>query len=96
MRNLGLNILNGTILSILTFFSISFLFVIYRISPLTIGDTYSLEIGFPFQYYEQFQLKGNDFLNSGWSFSNLLLDCLITWIVVCGLYLALKKTTKPL
>ena len=83
--------LKGTILSILVFFSISFLFVLYRISPITIGDTYSLEIGFPFRYYNQFQLSGSTELNSGWNVTNLLWDCLITWIIVCGFYMISKK-----
>ncbi len=55
------------------------------------GDTYSLEIGFPFKYYKQFQLSGNPSLNSSWNVENLMLDCLITWIIVCGLYLILKR-----
>ncbi len=84
-------ILKGTVLSILVFFSISFLFVLYRISPVTMGDTYSLEIGFPFGYYEQFQLRGNPFVNSGWNIKNLFWDCLITWIVVCIPYVIIKR-----
>ena len=78
-------------LSILVFFSTSFLYVIYRISPLTEGDTYSLEIGFPFKYYKQFQVNRNPFLNSEWNINNLLFDCLITWILVAGAYLLLKN-----
>ncbi|OJJ17004.1 hypothetical protein BKI52_30265 [marine bacterium AO1-C] len=86
-----INILKGTILSVLVFFSVSFLFVLYRISPITSGDTYHLEIGFPFIYYKQFQLQGNPFLNSSWHVTYLLIDCLITWVIVCGLYLLAKK-----
>ena len=81
----------GTLLSILVFFSISFLFVLYRISPLTMGDTYSLEFGFPFRYYEQFQVRGNPYLNCGWNVKHLILDCLITWIVVCGSFIYKKN-----
>lgn len=54
------------------------------------GDIYSLQIGFPFIYYEQFQLGGSDFLNSEWNTHNLFLDCFITWIITTGLYTLLK------
>jgi len=90
MVNLWINILKGTVLSILIFLSISFLFVLYRISPITIGETYSLEIGFPFTYYEQFQLKGNTFINSSWNLNHLFWDCIITWVIVCGSYVLIK------
>ena len=89
-----IRLLKGTLLSVLVFFSISFLYVIYRISPITIGDTYDLSIGFPFKYYQQFQVTGNPYLNSSWSVNNLLLDCLITWVVVTGGYWLIKRN-KP-
>lgn len=88
------DIVFGTILSILTFFSVSFLFVIYRISPITMGDTYKLEIGFPYEYYHQFLLSGNPFLNSGWNINNLLIDCFIYWVTIAGLYLIYKAKTR--
>ena len=84
----------GTLLSVLVFFFISFLYVIYRISPITIDDTYYIPIGFPFKYYQQFQITGNPYLNSSWSVNNLLLDCLITWVVVTGGYWLIKRD-KP-
>ena len=89
-NNLLLNLTKGTLLSMLVFFSISFMYVLYRITPVTIGDTYSMQIGFPFKYYEQFQVSGSDFLNSGWMINNLILDCVITWVAVCGIYLLIK------
>lgn len=91
MKLIIADIFKGTLLSILVFFSVSFLYVIYRISPITMGNTYSLEIGFPLKYYYQFQVGGNPFLNSGWNINNLFLDCLITWILVCGLYVIIKR-----
>jgi hypothetical protein len=91
MKDLLNYIIKGTVLSVLIFFSISFLFVLYRISPITVGDTYSLEIGFPFSYYEQFQLRGNPFVNSGWNLKHLFLDCVITWVIVCGSYVLIKR-----
>ena len=94
MRQHLINILKGTVVSILIFLSVSFLFVLYRISPLTMGDTYNLEIGFPFIYYEQFQLSGNPYLNSGWNIKNLFLDCIITWILVGGFYVLVKRRSN--
>lgn len=91
MVNITSIILKGTVLSIMVFFSISFLFVLYQISPMTMGNTYNLEIGFPYRYYEQFQLRGNPFVNSGWNLKNLFWDCLITWVIVCFPYVILKK-----
>ena len=94
MKNLPLQIFKGTILSILVFFSVSFLPFLYKISPLTRGeDSYKLDVGFPLKYYGQFQLRGNDFLNSGWNVKNLILDCLIYWIVICGCYVLIKRKT---
>lgn len=90
MVKIAPTILKGTVLSILVFFSISFLFVLHRISPFTMGDTYSLEVGSPFRYYEQFQLRGIPVVNSGWNIKNLFWDCLITWIVVCIPYVIIK------
>lgn len=91
MKQLINSLIKATILSILIFFSISFVMVLYRISPITMENTYQLEIGFPFIYYEQFQVNGNDFLNSSWNGWNLIIDCLIIWFVTIGLYLKIKK-----
>ena len=85
------NLIMGTCLSILIFFSISFLFVLYRISPITMGNTYQLKIGFPLNYYEQFQVSGSDFLNSSWKVGNLIIDCFLTWIITIGIYVKIKN-----
>lgn len=85
------NIIKGTILSVLIFLSISFLFVLYRISPITMGDTYNLEIGFPFKYYEQFQLRGNPYVNSSWNVKNLIWDSFLVWFSVSGIYVLIKN-----
>ena len=87
-------VLSGTALSILVFFSISFLTILTQINPLHYyqdTETYKLDIGFPFKYYEQFWLRGNDIPNSGWTISNLFYDCLLTWLVVTGLYYLIKR-----
>lgn len=92
--NLWKLLFKGTLLSILIFFSISFMFVLYRISPITIGNTYDLDIGFPFTYYGQFQMSGSPFLNSGWALKNLFWDCLITWVVTVGIYTFIKRNAN--
>ena len=56
-------IFRGTILSILIFFSISFLTVLKQIAPLHYyqkGESYSFDIGFPLVYYGQFWVSGSD------------------------------------
>ena len=94
MKKLPIQILKGTIISTLVFFSISFLPFLYKISPFSRGeDLNKLELGFPLRYYYHFQVRGNDFLNSGWDINNLLLDCLIYWVVVCGYYILIKRNT---
>jgi len=86
------HLFKGTILSILVFFSVSFLPFLYRISPLTIGEDFDpLDIGFPLTYYSQFKMRGNDFFNSGWNINHLFFDCLIYWIVICGGYVVFKR-----
>ena len=89
MRSFILNILKGTVLSILVFFSLSFITVLFVISPLHLYEEegpYRLEIGVPFKYYEQFWLRGNDFPNSGWMPDQLIYDCIITWVIVTAFY----------
>ena len=88
-------ILNGTILSILTFFSTSFLTVLFQInSPLNrVTDNHELNIGFPFIYYQEFMIDC-PIPNSGWTISNLIWDCLITWIAVTGAFVIIKRIRK--
>ncbi len=72
--------LKGTLLSILIFFSVSFLTVLFQInSPLhRVNDKYDLSIGFPFRYYHEFMVDYST-PNSGWNIGNLILDCFLTW-----------------
>jgi hypothetical protein len=99
MNNRRKTLLNNIILpafiySVLYFFSISFLTVLAAISPFSdkIGQAeYGLNIGFPFTYYRQFFLSGNETPNFGWFPKNLIADCVLTWIVtVLGLLAAEK------
>ncbi len=87
-------IVYGTVLSMLVFFTISFWTVLFQINPLhqyDLNDSFRMDIGFPFVYHEQFLLNGERIPNSGWKLDNLILDCLLTWIFVVGVYLIIKK-----
>ncbi len=79
-------------MSMLVFFSTSFLTVInHLISPInkTIGYK-SLEIGFPFKYYEEFMIDCPN-PNYGWNLSNLILDIILTLIIVSGITYIMNK-----
>ena len=87
----------GTVLSMLVFFSISFWTILFHINPLhhyDKNDSFKMEIGYPFVYHEQFLLNGDRIPNSGWKLDNLILDSLLTWIIVVGLYLIINKKNK--
>ena len=85
----------GTLLSILIFFSISFLTILTQINPIHYYEkyeAYKLDIGLPFVYYKQFFLRGNDQVpNSNWYPDKLFIDCLLTWISVLLSYLIIKR-----
>jgi len=86
-----------TFLSILFFFSISFVTFLCQINPLHYykeNENYKLEIGFPFKYYYQFFVNDNKIPNSGWIGKNLIYDCLLTWIFIAGIYYIIKKIKK--
>lgn len=87
-------IIIGTILSVLIFFSISFVSVLFQInSPIHRQTNDHLEIGFPFIYYSQFIVDGPS-PNSGWDGKNLILDILLTSAIVTGAYVFLNRETK--
>jgi hypothetical protein len=91
------NTLIGTILSILIFFSISFLTVLTQINPFHYyknEETYQLNIGFPLIYYNQFWLSGSNIPNSGWTVNYLFFDCILTWVIVTGTYIIWLKIKK--
>lgn len=92
------NVFNGTLLSILVFLSISFITVLTHINPIhyySSLENYKLEIGFPFIYYEQFWLAGSRIPNSIWMIDNLIYNCVLTWVVVTGIYLLTKRIRIP-
>lgn len=86
------NLVKATILSIMIFFSISFLTVLFQInSPFNRMDKYyELKIGFPFEYYYEFFVE-YPIPNSGWNANNLILDCVLTWVITFVLIILIKK-----
>jgi len=88
------NLISGTLLSILIFFSVSFVSVLAQINPIhnyKNGEPYRFDIGFPFRFYQQFWLRGNNIPNSGWFTDNLFYDCVLTWLVIVGLYILTQR-----
>lgn len=84
----------GTLLSILVFFSISFLTVLFQIhSPINRELSNDLKIGFPYTYYHEF-IVDCPYPNSGWMVNNLSLDCIFTWLIVTIVYVGLQKIKK--
>jgi len=85
-------LIKGTLLSVLIFFSISFITVLTQInSPFhRIEGNYKLSIGFPFEYYYEFLVELPT-PNSGWNVDNLIIDCLITWLITIGIRVLIKK-----
>ncbi|MDI1256781.1 MAG: hypothetical protein PSV16_11850 [Flavobacterium sp.] len=86
-------LISGTILSVLCFFSISFMTLLLQINPLHYyknDETYKLDIGFPLVYYNQFFVDSG-FPNSGWNLRNLFFDFMITWLLVMGLWYVFYK-----
>jgi hypothetical protein len=96
MVNRFINLLIGTLFSIVIFFAVSFITFLTQIGPIHYQGRapYKMDIGFPFTFYEQFWMRGSDFPNSGWHIDNLFYDCLIIWIVVTGAYVIIQKYKK--
>mgnify|MGYP007108082580 CR=1 FL=1 len=87
-------ILYEIILSILIFFSISFITILFQLnSPLNRQIDSTLNIGFPFVYYNQF-LIDPPIPNSGWNVKNLVLDFILVWLIVVGAYTIIFKRQK--
>jgi hypothetical protein len=90
--NIVINLVKGTLLSMLVFFTVSFFSVIYSIQhPEYHGE---MHLGFPYRYYYQFWLRGSDYPNCSGNFVNLLWDCTICWIIVTGLFLFAKRIQR--
>ncbi|MCO4293922.1 hypothetical protein NF867_13740 [Solitalea sp. MAHUQ-68] len=81
----------GTVLSILIFFSVSFVDFLTQLPPIKAYRA-DLRIGKPFNYFYEFYPRGG--FNHGWNIANLILDSLITWIIVTGFYILLTPKNK--
>ena len=52
-------------------------------------------VGFPFKFYSEFQLGGNDFKNFGWYLDNFFYDIMISLVVfISGVYFLTRKNRK--
>lgn len=81
----------GTLLSILFFFSISFITVLFEVNiPFNRPDAFGMSIGWPLTYYHEFN-AGNSAPNSGWYMQNLLFDMALTWAIVTAIYTLIKR-----
>ena len=49
------------------------------------GNGQNFELGFPFTFYEQFKLRGNNYVNFSWDIYNFVLDTSITLIFTIGI-----------
>lgn len=88
-------LVKSTVLAALLFFTTSFLCVLFQLAPfhyLEPEEKCSLEIGFPFKYYQQFFIDGD--LHFGWLTGALFLDVAVTWCFIFLLYLAIIKFKK--
>jgi hypothetical protein len=86
-------VLVGSILSALVFFSASFLTILSQISsPPHVTGRFELSIGFPYTYYREFIQDG--MLYHGWIAGNLIKDCGLTWLVVTGIFVVVKRLTR--
>lgn len=84
-------ILISTGFSILVFFSLSFMTILIQInSPIHRYERFEHKIGFPFTYYHEFMVDC-PIPNSSWNIKNLIIDCVITWIIITGLYMIIKR-----
>ena len=83
----------GTFFSVIVFAFVSYVSVMTSLLS-TVGRLDKkpvTNIGFPFKYYYQFWLRGADSPNCGWNIDYFLLDCLLTWFVTVGIYLAVTN-----
>lgn len=86
-------VFKGTLLSILVFFSVSFITFLTGTSAKQAGNLQnlqSLSVGFPLTYYQQNWLveerSGTLQVYENWKPKNLLLSCFLYWVVVGGGY----------
>ncbi|PHR36735.1 MAG: hypothetical protein COA38_01555 [Fluviicola sp.] len=83
----------GTVLSILVFFSISFLDLLYDLdtfSPYAQRNAFQFDFGVPFTYYGEQFIYTNTLPVTRFNFLNLLMDCVITWLLIALPYIIYK------
>lgn len=76
----------GLVLSILLFNSMLFFSLCSNIETDSGELSSHIKLGWPFTFYEQFSIGDTPFLNHGWNVNYLLLDCILFFIFVFGLY----------
>ena len=83
----------GTVLSILVFFSISFLDLLYDLdtfSPYAQRGAFRFDFGVPFTYYSEEFIYLNELRSTKSNTLNLLMDCVITWLLIALPYIIYK------
>lgn len=83
----------GTVLSILVFFSISFLDLLYDLdtfSPYAQRNAFRFDFGLPFTYYSEQFIYLNELPSAKFNALNLLMDCTITWLLITLPYIIYK------
>jgi hypothetical protein len=83
-------------LIIIVLVSVCVFIVLSIISLLThlfiIADGY--KVGFPFEFYYKFHLRGNDYYNHGWNRINLILNCFIALLLSLIIVIFYKKIKR--
>lgn len=83
----------GTILSILVFFSISFLDFLYDLdtfNPNAERNVFRFDFGVPFTYYSEQFIYPNELPSTYSNLLNLLMDCILSWLLVTVPYVIYK------
>jgi len=86
-------LVNGTLLSIPLFFAVSFLSILFQMPPFQY-QRFPKYIGLPFSYYDQYWTSDTCMPLSGWNITHLAYDCLLTWILVSGVYWLIKTRVR--
>lgn len=82
--------------SIITFCVVSYLSVMISLFS-TVGSLSEkpvANLGFPFNYYYQFWLRGNDGPNCGWIKQNFVIDFFVVWVCCSAVYIFKEKKSR--
>ncbi len=83
-------VLKVTVISILLFFSVSFLDFLSQIPPFK-EERSDLKLGMPFTFFHELYLR--DGFNHSWNLLNLINDCAIVWFGVMISYV-IRSSSK--